>query len=393
MRRIGAVALAASLLLGSAPPATADLASDLAGVRQRIEALRGQAGDNRSARSDVANALFDAAVDLDDAAAALADAESLLAETEEEIAAAEALIDDLQGRIAYREGRVEELQAVQAQLRDAAQRRVVELYMAASEDLRIPALPEDLSEARVGIAYAFRIQESADLVFRDYEAARHEEAREAELLIGERSSLESSVALLGVRRAEQAAHREEVARQTEALAARVAEQQTLLDHIDRELASIEGEIAALAREENRIRALIAAEQAPAGSAPGVLLRPVAGAVSSPFGYRVHPIFGDRRLHTGWDMTAGCGTPIKAAAGGRVFLSDWYGGYGNTIMIDHGGGMATLYAHQSSLGASYGQQVSAGQVIGWVGTTGVSTGCHLHFEVRLGGTPVDPTPYL
>jgi murein DD-endopeptidase MepM/ murein hydrolase activator NlpD len=93
------------------------------------------------------------------------------------------------------------------------------------------------------------------------------------------------------------------------------------------------------------------------------------------------------------MNAACGEPIRAAAQGRVFVADWKGGYGITVMIDHGGGMATLYAHQSRAAVGYGQQVSTGDVIGYAGTTGISTGCHLHFEVRLAGAPVDPAQYL
>ncbi|NIR42359.1 MAG: M23 family metallopeptidase, partial [Actinobacteria bacterium] len=135
------------------------------------------------------------------------------------------------------------------------------------------------------------------------------------------------------------------------------------------------------------------EQSRAGTAPGSLLRPVPGGVSSGYGWRIHPIYGDSRLHTGWDMNASCGVPIKAGAGGRVFYSGWRGGYGNAVMIDHGGGLSTLYAHQSSIGVSYGDRVGAGEVIGWVGTTGTSTACHLHFETRVNGTPVDPIAYL
>jgi murein DD-endopeptidase MepM/ murein hydrolase activator NlpD len=393
MRRIGALALVAAVLLGSAPPAIADLRSELSDVRNRIEALRGQAGENRSARTDVANALLDAAAELELMVGALTEAESALAETEAEIAAAEAEIEGLRGRITQREARVAVLRAEQASLREAARDRVVELYMSAHEDAGLPPVPDELREARVGLAYAYRIQEAADLVIHNYEALRRDEEREVALLVGERAALETMATLLEEQRGEQAAYRDIVAVTAADVQARVADQRAQLDSIDRELAVIDGEIAALAREENRIRAVIASEQSAGGSAPGILLRPVPGAVSSPYGYRTHPIYGDRRLHTGWDMNGGCGTPIKAASAGRVFLAGWHGGYGNTIMIDHGGGMATLYAHQSSLGVSYGQQVTAGQVVGWVGTTGVSTGCHLHFEVRINGTPVDPAPYL
>ena len=155
----------------------------------------------------------------------------------------------------------------------------------------------------------------------------------------------------------------------------------------------EGEIAALAREESRIRALIEQEQAQNGARPGALLRPVQARVTSLYGYRIHPITGVSRLHGGWDFGASCGTPIVASSAGRVFFVGWKGGFGNTVMIDHGGGVATLYAHQSSVAVSYGEQVASGEVIGWVGTTGQSTGCHLHWEVRIGGNPSDPASHI
>jgi len=116
-------------------------------------------------------------------------------------------------------------------------------------------------------------------------------------------------------------------------------------------------------------------------------------VSSGFGYRVHPIYGSVRLHTGVDLSASSGTPIRAAAGGVVASAGWLGGYGNAVVIDHGGGRATLYAHQSAMNVRPGQEVDKGEVIGRVGCTGSCTGPHLHYEVRLNGNPVDPSPYL
>jgi murein DD-endopeptidase MepM/ murein hydrolase activator NlpD len=130
-----------------------------------------------------------------------------------------------------------------------------------------------------------------------------------------------------------------------------------------------------------------------GVSTGSLMWPVHGPVTSPFGWRVHPIFHVRKLHTGIDIGVGYGTPIHAADGGRVIYASWMGGYGNVIIIDHGGGLSTLYAHQSSLAVGYGAAVSRGQIVGRVGSTGFSTGPHLHFEVRVHGNPVNPMNYL
>ncbi len=118
-----------------------------------------------------------------------------------------------------------------------------------------------------------------------------------------------------------------------------------------------------------------------------LVWPVSGPITSPFGMR----WG--KLHPGLDIGAGMGTPIKAAAAGTVLVAGYDGGYGNLVVIDHGNSLATAYAHQSQLAVSVGQQVSQGQVIGYVGSTGFSTGPHLHFEVRVNGSPVDPMGYL
>lgn len=144
--------------------------------------------------------------------------------------------------------------------------------------------------------------------------------------------------------------------------------------------------------EARIRAMMATPSGRARSLrawTGRFIRPVSGSITSRFGMRYHPILHKTKLHTGVDFGAASGTPIRAAAGGVVIASCYLRGYGNTVIIDHGGGVTTLYGHMSAFGVSDGRAVSQGQVIGRVGSTGFSTGPHLHFEVRRNGTPVNP----
>jgi murein DD-endopeptidase MepM/ murein hydrolase activator NlpD len=140
------------------------------------------------------------------------------------------------------------------------------------------------------------------------------------------------------------------------------------------------------------------KRAPLPSGGGFLQQPVNGWKSSDFGMRYDPYFHTYQLHAGTDFAAPIGAPIFAAASGRVVQAGWNGGYGNYTCIYHGElangrGMATCYAHQSSIGVRVGERVSRGEVIGRVGSTGASTGAHLHFEVRLDGNPVNPLRYL
>lgn len=131
------------------------------------------------------------------------------------------------------------------------------------------------------------------------------------------------------------------------------------------------------------------------SGTGKLAWPVQGhnRISSPYGYRTHPIFGTRLYHAGLDIPAPTGTPITAAADGIVIFAGWQGGYGNCVMISHGNGLVTLYAHNSSLSVLVGDYVTKGETLALCGSTGYSTGPHLHFEVRVDGSTVDPMGWL
>lgn len=199
---------------------------------------------------------------------------------------------------------------------------------------------------------------------------------------------------------------------------KVAEQQALIDRMNNdkevydrqyaEMMAASNEVARLI-EQKRYQEQVAAMQAQrqeqnssqyqsqdggvVPSSSGGMIWPVSGEITSPFGWRTHPIFGSQIFHSGLDIGADYGVPIVAAQSGIVIEAGWIGGYGNTVMIDHGGGVVTLYGHNQSLAVDVGQSVSQGQVISYCGSTGNSTGPHCHFEVRVGGEPVSPYNYL
>ncbi len=150
----------------------------------------------------------------------------------------------------------------------------------------------------------------------------------------------------------------------------------------------------LAISENIAAMLRNMESGPASAGgTGQFMWPCNGVITSYFGWRTHPVFGTTRYHSGMDIGVDYGTPIHAADSGTVIYSGWMGGYGNLIMIDHGGGLVTLYGHNDSLAVGEGQVVGKGQVVAYAGSTGYSTGPHCHFEVRLHGEVTEPLNYL
>ena len=162
---------------------------------------------------------------------------------------------------------------------------------------------------------------------------------------------------------------------------------------ERALAELEQDSREIENMLQRVQKTPAGKERSAKPWTGKLRMPVSGRISSPYGYRKHPIYKVRKLHTGLDIAASSGTSIRCAGDGTVVHASRWGGYGNCIIVDHGGGLATLYGHCSRLAVTKGQRVTQGQVIGYVGSTGMSTGPHLHFEVRKDGRPVNPKPYL
>lgn len=157
--------------------------------------------------------------------------------------------------------------------------------------------------------------------------------------------------------------------------------------------SLEAALDELERLSKELEEQIRRRQRAEGLGTGKMIWPARGRISSPFGWRMHPILKSRRFHSGIDIAVPSGTPVQAADNGVVLISGWNGGYGYFIAIDHGKGISTAYAHNSRLLVKEGDVVTKGQTIALSGSTGWSTGPHLHFEVRENGTPVDPLKYL
>ena len=233
----------------------------------------------------------------------------------------------------------------------------------------------------------------------------------------ERAAIETAKQELETQRARQAQLRDQAAAKRDEIESRRKEQQAILYQAQNDKAVAEQAyneyqqssqaIAEMLRQraaDRAAQAAAAAAQASSGggggsdyyqpvSGSGAMIWPVNGVVTSPYGYRTHPIFGTTIYHSGIDIGVDYGTPVHAADGGVVVEAGWISGYGYAVIIDHGNGLSTLYGHNQELAVSEGQSVSQGQVIAYAGSTGNSTGPHVHFEVRANGDPVDPSAYL
>ncbi|MBI5399976.1 peptidoglycan DD-metalloendopeptidase family protein [Candidatus Saganbacteria bacterium] len=190
---------------------------------------------------------------------------------------------------------------------------------------------------------------------------------------------------------------QEIAEKKESISQQATEKTQLFQSLQQRRKEYEARVAELEKSSQELEGLInkkiAAHRGAKVQSSGIFIWPLQGCLTSPFGYRRHPLWGGRDMHTGQDIAAPYGSPIRAADSGEIIYSGWWDGYGKAIVIDHGNSKTTVYGHMSRLYKNVGETVVKGQVIGLVGSTGYSTGPHLHFEVRIKGKPVNPMPFL
>ena len=275
---------------------------------------------------------------------------------------------------------------------DRLEARLVELYETAdTSELDVILQSNSLSDLIEQIDYFHTIGD-ADKQLADHLQLLSNQMRVARMITAAtKSDVADATAVLARETERQRAARDALVVRQNALAAARSNQRSLLASVRSARQKDEEDLAQMQAASAAIAAKIRAHQSSSGSSgdgtsSSGLVWPVNGPITSGFGWR----WG--RMHEGIDIGVPCGTPIHAAASGTVIYSGWMDGYGNFVVIDHGNGLATAYGHQSAIYVS-GGSVSQGQSIGAVGSTGNSTGCHLHFEVRVNGNPVDPLGYL
>ncbi|HEX2042058.1 MAG TPA: peptidoglycan DD-metalloendopeptidase family protein [Acidimicrobiales bacterium] len=381
--RIPAAALVLVLVVALATPSSAD---SLEQRRRAAQAKRAEAARQLDTLRADDRQLESALRDLDASLASQAAATQAAQQAER---AAQAAVGSAEAKLKATEGRMSNLRAQAAAL-------AVRAYVHPGGDSLLEMVrSRDLGEASRRETLLAHVASTDRDVLSQLRATREDQESDQERLRKLREQAEARRRAASTRLAELARARADQARIQGALDARIAAYVSDLEGLARE----EGKIQELirARSQPPPVAVVPAPQqqqqrgsvgnAPRAASSGGLIWPASGPVNSPFG----PRWG--RMHTGIDIGAPSGSAIRAAKGGTVISAGYNGGYGLAVVIDHGGGLTTLYGHCSSISVGDGASVSQGQTIGAVGCTGSCTGPHLHFETRVGGTPQNPMNYL
>ena len=399
-RRAGLEAAAAGLvtlcmLLAAAGTAAGDPGTEKARVDGRIETLRGQASD-ADRRAGVLTEELSAVVGrVRELQAGVEAQQARLGVLEGQLGSARARLGTLDRTIADQTKRLWRLRGEYRIALARLERRVRELYMTDGPDALAFVLgTASFSDLLDNLEMLDRIGRQDERIAASVKSARDGVADARRRTRAARAEAARVEAAVSSATTEQRGIVTRLVASRDALVAARSEKTTTLASIRSDRDSTLAEIDALEQQsaalEARIREAQQRSSVPAVVAPsgsGVLGWPVSGPVTSGFGVR----WG--RMHEGIDIAVGEGTPVRAAAAGTVIYAGWMSGYGNLVAVDHGNGLSTAYAHNSSLAVSVGQSVAAGEIVSYSGNTGNSTGPHVHFEVRVNGSAVDPLGYL
>lgn len=379
--------LALSILLGGQaihmPAYADDLDDQVQDLQGQIDSSRLEQENWQQVIEDVSAKLKQIQADLDAANARLQSIQTKQAE--------------INAQIAQTQNEIVKMEAYLKTRQDVLNRRVRAIYMHGQLNYL-----EVILGANSFSDFANRVELLKRVIRSDYNLILEIQKQKA-AIEAKKAQLEEDKRQLDALAAEAEKTRQEIAKKK-------AEQQKVLDAAKSNKAAaaqMEQDLnAQLASVRNLIQQRLAAQQQAASDdeggggsddnyvqGTGAMGWPCSGPITSPFGYRTHPIFGTTIFHAGIDIGVDYGTPIHAADSGVVVYSGWISGYGNAVIIDHGGGISTLYGHNQSLAVSEGQSVSKGSVIAYAGSTGNSTGPHCHFEVDVNGSPVNPMGYL
>lgn len=323
----------------------------------------------------------------------LAAAEAVLADLDIAIIETRAAVSFTELEISQKENELARTTTNIVDTHDMVVTQAVELFKRGGGQIQTAFDFQSVQEAAVAVKYGSAVIAETNKALDSLEELRSQKQQQVELIEDQKLALDDQLTRLGLAQTQAVVQRATVEKGRKQVEAELVNQKALLQSVKNEVAHFELELEGLEAEQEELEQLFE-ELRREGVAPGELFRPLTPfRIVSSYGPRLHPILGYTRTHTGLDLDGNSGQEINAAASGTVIYSGARGGYGNTIIIDHGGGLATLYAHQSSLVARKGEDVTVGDVIGYVGSTGLSTGPHLHFEVRIDGDHTDPALYF
>jgi murein DD-endopeptidase MepM/ murein hydrolase activator NlpD len=382
------------LALVAAAPAAADDIGKKVSVDARIAALQARIDASKDQEGVLSSQLSEVATELQDAQAAVETAQVSVDSLEAELASARARLDGLSELLAAQTTRLERLQAEYARAVTVLEARVRAAYMDEPPDMLSFLVSASTFDDLVdNVDFLERIGRQDQRVTAAVDRAKRNAAAERATTIRTRRLQEAAVSVIGARTEAARAARDWLAADRDRLATVESLKQVALADTRQTRAEYLGEVESLAAESAVLAARIRAAQAGASStgtglpSEAGLIWPCEGVVVSGFGMR----WG--RLHEGIDIACAYGAPVHAAAAGTVIYAGWMQGYGNLVVLDHGNGVSTAYAHASAILVSLRQTVGQGDEVSLVGATGHATGPHLHFEVRVNGVAVDPLSYL